>query len=199
VPGDISSAAFFITGASLLDGNIEIKNVGVNPTRIGYLSALKKMGLNFRIKNKRFFGKEPVADVFIQKNILKAAKFTKKDIPSMIDEIPLLALCATQAKGKTTIRGAEELKYKECDRLEATCSQLKKMGAKIRKLEDGFEILGPTQLKGAKLKGFDDHRIIMMLSLAALIANGTTIIDDVSAVSISFPDFFKLLGRILIK
>ncbi|MCD6412922.1 MAG: 3-phosphoshikimate 1-carboxyvinyltransferase [Elusimicrobia bacterium] len=199
VPGDISAAAFFITAAALLPGGIEIKNVGVNPTRTGFLSALRKMGLTAVLKNKKFYGKEPAADILVKKSFFKSSRFGKKDIPAMIDEIPLLALCATQAKGVTVITGSEELKYKESDRLEATYSQLKKMGAKIKLLPDGFEIHGPSKLKGARVKGFNDHRIIMMLALAALIADGETIIDETTGVSISFPDFFRHLEKVTVR
>lgn len=199
VPGDISAASFFIAAAAILPGKLKIKNTGVNPTRTGFLHSLKKMGLKLRFENKKYYGREPVADILIEKSFLKGAKFGKEEIPSMIDEIPLLALCATQAEGTTVIRGAEELKFKESDRLEATYSQLKKMGAKIKKLSDGFEINGRTRLKGTHVRGFEDHRIIMMLSLAGIAANGETIIDDVAAVSISFPDFFRRLNKILVR
>lgn len=195
VPGDISSAAFFICAAVLLKSRIKIKDAGINPTRTGFLRALKKMGVKYTLSRKRFFGGEPVADITVMRSSLKGAVFTKKDMPSMIDEVPLLALCATQAKGKTVIRGAGELAVKECDRIEATYSQLKKMGADIKKRPDGFVIKGPVKLKGASLSGFGDHRIIMMLALAGLTAEGYSVIDDTKGVEISFPGFFKELGK----
>ena len=196
VPGDISSAAFFICAAALLKSRLKIKDVGINPTRTGFLRALKKMGLKYVLSNKRLFGKEPVADIVIMPGSLKGAVFSAKDMPSMIDEVPLLALCATQAEGMTVISGAGELAVKECDRLEATYSQLLKMGADIKKRPDGFIIRGPVKLKGAALSGFADHRIIMMLAVAALAAGGKSVIDDTKGVGISFPGFFKeLQGR----
>jgi len=197
IPGDISSASFFITAAALLKSVLKIKEVGINPTRCGFLKALEKMGLKYKITNRKFFGLEPVADIIIKGTCgLRAAKFTKKDVPAMIDEIPLLALCATAAEGKTVITGAEELKVKECDRLSATYSQLKKMGAKIRKLKDGFEISGPVKLKGTEVHSYDDHRITMMLALAGLTARGDTLIDDAGSISVSFPGFLKNLYRL---
>jgi len=196
IPGDISSASFFITAAALLKSALKIKEVGINPTRCGFLKALEKMGLNYKITGRKFFGLEPVADITISEGSLRAAEFTEKDVPAMIDEIPLLALCATQAEGKTVITGAGELKVKECDRLEATYSQLKKLGAKIKKLEDGFEISGPVKLSGAGVRSFGDHRITMMLSLAGLIARGSTLINDAGSISVSFPGFLKTLRKL---
>ncbi|MBU3956033.1 3-phosphoshikimate 1-carboxyvinyltransferase [bacterium] len=195
VPGDISSAAFFICAAVLLKSSVKMKDVGINPTRTGFLRALEKMGVKYNLSKKRFFGREPVSDITIMKSSLRGAVFSKKDIPSMIDEVPLLALCATQATGKTVIMGAEELAVKECDRLEATYSQLLKMGADIKKRPDGFIIRGPVKLKGTSLSGFGDHRIIMMLTLAALGAAGVSVIDNTKGVEISFPDFFKELEK----
>jgi len=195
VPGDISSAAFFICAAVLLKSRVKIKDVGVNATRTGFLRALGKMGMKYSLDRKRFFGRESVADITVMKSSLKGAVFTKKDMPSMIDEVPLLALCATQAAGKTVIRGAGELAVKECDRLEATYSQLKKMGADIKKRPDGFIIRGPVKLKGAAVSGFGDHRIIMMLTLAGLAAGGKTVMDNTKGVEISFPEFFREIGK----
>ncbi|MCD6311898.1 MAG: 3-phosphoshikimate 1-carboxyvinyltransferase, partial [Elusimicrobia bacterium] len=199
VPGDISSAAFFITAALLLKSRVKIKDVGINPTRTGFLRALKKMGMKYNLGKKRFFGGEPVADITVMRSSLKGAVFTKKDMPSMIDEVPLLALCATQAAGKTVIRGAGELAVKECDRIEATYSQLKKMGADIKKRPDGFIIKGPVKLKGASLSGFGDHRIIMMLALAGIAAEGDSVIDNTKGVEISFPGFFEELGKHILR
>jgi len=196
IPGDISSASFFITAAAILKSSLKIEEVGINPTRCGFLKALKKMGLKYKIINRKFFGLEPVADIIIKGSSLRATTFTKKNVPAMIDEIPLLALCATQAKGKTVIKGAGELKVKESDRLEATYSQLKKLGAKIKKMEDGFEITGPVKLSGARVRSFNDHRITMMLSLAGLIASGSTVIDDAASISVSFPGFLKTLRKL---
>ncbi len=195
VPGDISSAAFFICAALLLKSRVTIKDVGINPTRTGFLRALGKMGMKYSLGRKRFFGREPVSDITVMKSSLKGAVFTKKDMPSMIDEVPLLALCATQAEGKTVIRGAGELAVKECDRIEATYSQLLKMGADIEKRPDGFVIRGPVKLKGASLSGFGDHRIIMMLALAGLAADGKSVLDNTKGVEISFPGFFTELEK----
>ena len=201
VPGDFSSAAFFITAAVMLQSVLTIKNVGLNPTRTGFLKALGKMGLKYRIKNRRYSYGEPSGDITVLKSVLRGMDFSADDIPAMIDEVPLLALVATKARGISLITGAEELRVKECDRIEGVFSQLKKMGADIEKLPGGFRIKGPTPLRGASVTGFGDHRIVMMLSLAALAvrsATGVTVIDDVSCVKISFPGFFRTLKKILV-
>jgi len=148
------------------------------------------MGAKVKFVNKHLLSGEPVADILVEKSKLKARNFSKKDIPSMIDEIPLLALIATQAEGVTKIAGAQELRVKESDRIRATYEGLRKMGAKIEELKDGFIIKGPQKLKGTSVRGFSDHRIVMMLYIAGLIAEGRTTIDDISSVKISFPDFF---------
>jgi len=145
VPGDISSACFFITAGVLL-GKIKIKQVGINRTRTGFVDAIRKMGAKVKFVNKHLLSGEPVADILVEKSKLKARNFSKKDIPSMIDEIPLLALIATQAEGVTKIAGAQELRVKESDRIRATYEGLRKMGAKIEELKDGFIIKGPQRL-----------------------------------------------------
>jgi len=152
------------------------------------------MGAKVKFVNKHLLSGEPVADILVEKSKLKARNFSKKDIPSMIDEIPLLALIATQAEGVTKIAGAQELRVKESDRIRATYEGLRKMGAKIEELKDGFIIKGPQKLKGTSVRGFSDHRIVMMLYIAGLIAEGRTTIDDISSVKISFPDFFGPAG-----
>ncbi|MCD6422858.1 MAG: 3-phosphoshikimate 1-carboxyvinyltransferase [Elusimicrobia bacterium] len=196
VPGDISSACFFITAGVLL-GKIKIKQVGINRTRTGFVDAIRKMGAKVKFVNKHLLSGEPVADILVEKSKLKARNFSKKDIPSMIDEIPLLALIATQSEGVTKITGAQELRVKESDRIRATYEGLRKMGAKIEELKDGFIIKGPQKLKGTSVQGFSDHRIVMMLYIAGLIAEGRTTIDDISSVKISFPDFFKIAKKIV--
>ncbi|MEW6162475.1 MAG: 3-phosphoshikimate 1-carboxyvinyltransferase [Nitrospirota bacterium] len=212
VPGDFSSAAFFIVAALLVpDSEILIKNVGVNPTRTGLLEALRQMGANIELINIRdisfnselrtqnselFFG-EPVADIYCRGGReLKALHITRERIPALIDEFPVLCVAATQAEGITTIRGAEELRVKESDRIKAMARELKKMGAEIEEFEDGLSIKGKVDLKGTTAESYGDHRIAMALSIAALIADGTTTIRGVSPVNISFPGFFEILRRL---
>lgn len=199
VPGDISSAAFFIV-AGLLTPNSElmIKNIGVNPTRTGILGVLHRMGACIEVLNERIICEEPRADIVIRKSKienrkLEGIKIDGEIIPRIIDEIPIIALAATQAEGVTEIRGAKELRIKESDRIATVSSELSKLGANIKELDDGMIISGPTRLKGGKVKSFGDHRIAMMLSVAGLIAEGKVEIDDTACIETSFPGFEKLL------
>jgi 3-phosphoshikimate 1-carboxyvinyltransferase len=198
VPGDFSSAAFFITGALLINNSdITIKGVGINPTRTGLISVLKEMGATIDIAETRNVSGEPIADIHCQGGqALKAIHITKEKIPSLIDEFPILCVAATQAEGTTTINGAEELRVKESDRIKSMATELKKMGVEIEEFEDGLSIKGKSQLKGAAVESYRDHRIAMALSIAGLIADGTTTVQGVSSVNISFPGFFELLGRL---
>lgn len=198
VPGDFSSAAFFITGALLINNSdITIKGVGMNPTRTGLIKALKEMGATIDISDTRTVSGEPIADIHCQSvKALKAIHITQEDIPALIDEFPILCVAATQAEGITTIRGAEELRVKESDRIKSIATELKKMGAEIEEFEDGLSIKGKSLLKGTVVESYHDHRIAMALSIAGLIADGTTTIHGISSVNISFPGFFELLGRL---
>lgn len=212
VPGDFSSAAFFIVAAILIpDSEVLIKNVGVNPTRTGLLEVLKQMGANIVLNNIRdiyanssilthdnslFIG-EPVADIYCKGGRdLKSINIMRESIPLLIDEFPIICVAATQAEGITTIRGAEELRLKESDRISAISKELRKMGAEIEEFEDGLSIKGKTELKGASLESYKDHRIAMALSIASLIADGTSTINNVSSVNISFPGFFDILSKL---
>jgi len=198
VPGDFSSAAFFIVAALLIgDSDMTIEGVGINPTRTGLISALKEMGAGIDIFNIRDVSGEPVADIHCKSDAeLKAIHITKENIPGLIDEFPILCVAATQASGTTVIRGAGELRVKESDRIKSMATELKKMGAEIEEFEDGLSITGKKELKGALIQSYGDHRIAMALSTAALIADGTTIINGVSSVNISFPGFFEILKRL---
>jgi len=198
VPGDFSSAAFFIVAALLIrDSDMTIEGVGMNPTRTGLISALKGMGAEIEIFNIRNVSGEPIADIHCKGDAeLKAIHITKENIPGLIDEFPILCVAATQASGTTIIRGAEELRVKESDRIKSMATELKKMGAEIEEFEDGLSITGKKELKGAIIESYRDHRVAMALSIAALIADGTTIINGVSSVNISFPGFFEILKRL---
>ncbi len=195
VPGDFSSAAFFLAGALLIDdSDLLIKEVGINPTRTGLLDALKEMGAEIDISNIRYLSGEPVADIHCMGGgTLKSITITKEKIPSLIDEFPILCVVATQAQGTTTIRGAEELRVKESDRIKSIASELRKMGAEIEEFEDGLSIKGRSELRGAVIESYGDHRIAMAMTIAGLVADGETAIYGVSSVNISFPGFFEII------
>ncbi len=202
VPGDFSSASFFIVASLLIpDSDITIKGVGINPTRTGLLDVLKSMGAEIELTNTRdvslnssLFADEPVADIHCKGGKgLKAVNITKEQIPALIDEFPILCIAAAQADGVTTIRGAEELRVKESDRIKAMATEMRKMGVEAEELSDGISIKGNATLKGASIDSYGDHRIAMAFSVAALIASGETTINGISAVNISFPKFFEIL------
>ncbi len=198
VPGDISSAAYFIAAASILkDSQIIIKQVGINPTRTGIIEILKKMGAKIDILNYRTKSNEPRADLMIEYSKLKGVEIKKGNVPFLIDELPLIAVMATQAQGKTVVSGAKELRVKETDRIKAIVSELKKMGADIKEREDGFRVNGPTKLQGAVCKSYNDHRIVMSLAVAALLAEGKTVIKNSECIDISFPEFEKILQKMI--
>jgi 3-phosphoshikimate 1-carboxyvinyltransferase len=199
IPADPSSAAFFTAGAVLLkDSKILLKEVLVNPTRDGFFRKLKEMGAKIHYVNIRNLSNEPVADIEVEFSQLKGVKISPQEIPSLIDEIPILAIVATQAEGITEIRGAKELRVKESDRIKAIVENLQKMGAKIEELEDGMIIHGKTPLKGnVKIKTYNDHRIAMAFTIAGLIAEGPVELDNYECVAISYPSFFEDLKKLL--
>lgn len=197
VPGDISSAAFWLVGGAIAPGSeLVIENVGVNPTRTGILEVLEQMGADIQLENERVITGEPVADLRVRYGKLKGCTIAGEVIPRLIDEIPILAVAAVFAAGKTVIKDAAELRVKESDRLAVIASQLNKMGAKITELPDGLEITGGTPLTGTDVESYDDHRITMSLAIAALNASGTTTIHGAQAATISYPDFVDTLQRV---
>ena len=198
IPGDISSAAYFIAAASILkDSKIVISQVGVNPTRTGIIKILKKMGAKINILNYQIKSNEPQADLEIEYSELKGIEIMPEEVPFLIDELPLIALVATQAQGKTIVSGAKELRVKETDRLKAIVSELKKMGANIKEKEDGFIVVGPSKLQGAACESYHDHRIAMSLAIAALLAEGKTVIKNSECIDISFPGFENTLRKLI--
>jgi 3-phosphoshikimate 1-carboxyvinyltransferase len=198
IPGDISSAAYFIAAASMLgDSQIIIKQVGVNPTRTGIIEILKKMGTKIDILNYRIKSNEPQADLKIEYSDLKGIEIKEENVPFLIDELPLVAVVASQAQGKTVVSGAKELRVKETDRIKAIVSELKKMGADIKEKEDGFAVNGPNRLQGAVCESYNDHRIAMSLAVAALLAEGKTVIRNSECMDISFPGFEKTLQNMI--
>lgn len=194
VPGDISSAAFMIGAALITEGStVTLENVGINPTRTGILDVIEQMGANFELEEHDTLG-ERSADVTIHSSKLKGIEIGGELIPRLIDEIPLIALIATQAEGTTVIRDAEELRVKETDRISAVVKELTKMGADIEATEDGMIIHGPTALTGAEMTSYGDHRLGMMAAIAALIASSEVVIDDAECISVSYPNFFEQLN-----
>jgi len=199
VPGDFSSAAFFIAAALLLPKSVLIiENVGINPTRTAFLGVVSEMGATIEMVNVRNESYEPVADLVIRQQHLQGVKVFGNRIPVLIDEIPILAIMATQAEGETQIREARELRVKESDRLTALTHNLRAMGAIVEELPDGLVINGPTKLRGAEVNSFGDHRITMAFAIAGLLADSPTIIHDAECVDISFPVFFELLKEVCI-
>ncbi|MBR8831508.1 MAG: 3-phosphoshikimate 1-carboxyvinyltransferase 1 [Chroococcopsis gigantea SAG 12.99] len=198
VPGDISSAAFWLVAGSIVpDSEILITNVGINPTRTGILEVLEDMGANITLENQRIATGEPVADIRVKHSPLKATTIAGEIIPRLIDEIPILAVAAVFAEGTTIIKDAEELRVKESDRLAVMATQLNKMGAKVVELPDGLEITGGTGLKGGEVDSDTDHRIAMSLAIAALNAEQSTLIHRAEAASVSYPGFFTSLESLL--
>lgn len=198
VPGDISSAAFFLVAAACVPGSqITLKQVGLNQTRDGILKALDQMNAHYTITN-RSTDSEPAGDITIGYQALTALKLGAKDIPAVVDEVPLIVLAATQAQGTTVITGAEELRVKETDRIATVTEELTKMGAKITPQPDGFIIEGGTKLHTATtpLDSHGDHRIGMMLAVANLIAGGNSVLNNADSISVSYPEFFNDLDQL---
>ncbi|WP_036479063.1 3-phosphoshikimate 1-carboxyvinyltransferase [Myxosarcina sp. GI1] len=197
VPGDISSAAFWLVAAAIVpDSELLITNVGINPTRTGILEALEMMEADITRENERIVAGEPVADLRVRYSQLKACTLKGSLIPRLIDEIPIIAVAAAFAEGTTVIKDAAELRVKESDRLAVMASELTKMGVKIGELPDGLEITGGNFLKGTDVDSYTDHRIAMSLAIAGLTAEGVTTIHRAEAASISYPNFVNTLQQV---
>lgn len=199
VPGDFSSAAFFIVAASCFpDSELFMPNTGLNPTRTGLLPVLASMGASVTAENEMLTAGEPVGDLNVRSAALRAVDIDDPaTVASVIDEIPIIAVAATQAEGTTSIRGAGELRNKECDRIQATVENLRALGADVTEHEDGMTVRGPARLKGAAVKSFGDHRIVMAMTVAGMLAAGETEIDDASPVDVSYPGFFNDLLTVI--
>jgi len=191
VPGDISSAAFFLTaGAIVQDSEIRLPKTGVNPSRTGLLDALKLMGARIELDNLIDIGGEPIADLVIQSSKLSGITIKGAMIPRLIDELPILAVAASQAEGTTVVEDAEELRYKESDRIAIIVDNLKRLGADITETADGFIINGPTPLTGGDVSSAGDHRIAMAMAVAGLVASDDVVIEQSDSVAVSYPGFF---------
>lgn len=196
IPADISSAAFFMVAASIVPGSdLVIQNVGVNPTRTGIIDILVAMGADIVLENRREQAGESVADIRVRHRGLRAVEIAGDLVPRAIDEIPVLAVAASYARGTTIIRDAAELRVKESDRIATMVQELKKMGAAITERPDGMEIAGHDALAGARCESHGDHRVAMSLAVAGLAARGETVIGDTAWIETSFPGFALLLQR----
>ncbi len=196
VPGDPSSAAYWVAAGLLLPkSKLLLKKMSMNPTRTAFISILKNSGANIECLEKEK-SLEPVGDITIRSSLLKAFEIRSKTVPSLIDELPLLALIATQAKGVSKFTGAKELRFKESDRIKTTIEMLRSLGAEVEELEDGMIIHGDTKLKGGKVDAHGDHRIAMTASIAALICENPVKLSGWSSVDISYPNFYDILARI---
>ncbi len=200
VPGDISTAAYFIAAAMIVPGShLILHNVGVNPTRNAFLNVARQMGGEIKIKNRRELSGEPVADIEVTYGPLKPRKISGAMIPNLIDEIPILAVLAASMKGTTIIRDAEELRHKESDRIRAVVDNLGAMGIKIGEFPDGFAIEGTGEINGAEIDSFNDHRIAMAFAVAGLAGHGKTVIGNSEAAAVSCPNFYTMLEGLRLK
>jgi 3-phosphoshikimate 1-carboxyvinyltransferase len=196
IPGDISSAAFYLAAASIIPGSrILLKNVGVNPTRTGVIKILRRMGADIRLQNEHISGAEEVADIEVSHAKLTGVNIESGIIPSLIDELPVIAAAAMFAEGVTTVEGAAELRVKETDRLSAIFKEFGKLGCDVKETPDGFSIKGGREAKWAKTNSHNDHRMAMALAVAALGGSGADI-ENFDCVKISYPNFFEEINKL---
>jgi len=204
IPGDVSSASFFIVAAVLLAGSrLVIRTVSLNPTRTGVLDVLRGMGGRISVIKKSRGKGEPFGDIAVQSGALKGVMIPKRRIPFLIDELPIIMVAACFATGRTTLKGVEELRVKETDRVRSMTENLAKMGGCIEvsrsKGSEDIIIHGTGRLSGASVKSFGDHRTAMAMAVAGLAASGRTAIDDIGCISKSFPDFLQVLKSIIVR
>ena len=198
VPGDFSSAAPFIAAGCVLAGsNLTIQGVGINPTRTGMLVVLERMGARVGLFARRWAGGEPVADIEVEHADLVATEIGPREVPGMIDELPLFALAASMARGDSVVRGAAELRQKESDRIEAVTDALRALGIRIKSSQDGFRVRGvPSRPRGGAMDSGGDHRIAMLGAVAGLVSREGVRIEGAEAVSVSFPGFYDVLSSV---
>ena len=197
VAGDLSSAAFFIVAALIApDAEIRLRHIGVNPSRTALIDVLKQIGGQIEVENQRLAHGEPVADFLIRSSKLRGdLELSGAVIANLIDEIPILAVAATQLEGALTIRDARELRVKESDRIRSIVNNLRLMGIEVEEFDDGLRLKGRQQLSGTRVESFGDHRIAMAFAVAGLIAEGETEIVGAEAASVSLPEFYQLLAK----
>jgi 3-phosphoshikimate 1-carboxyvinyltransferase len=197
VPADISSAAFFLVAGSIAPGSdLTLRHVGMNPTRVGVINILRLMGANIDVSNERAIGGEPVADVRVRYAPLKGIDIPEREVPLAIDEFPVLFIAATFAQGRTTLRGAEELRVKESDRIQVMADGLAAVGVKTTVTPDGIIIDGGQTMTGGIVNSHGDHRIAMSFAVASLRAKGEIVINDCANVATSFPGFVELAQQV---
>jgi len=197
VPGDISSAAFWMVAGSIhSNSEIMIRNVGINETRAGIISVLNRMGASLEFSNKKDYSGEPACDILVKSSNLKSTNISGKEIPLLIDEIPIIALAAVFAEGETLITDAEELRFKESDRISLTVNWMKAAGAKVEEFQDGMKITGTNYLGGGIFSSHGDHRLAMTLGIASLISQETITINDHEASNVSYPGFWENLNNL---
>jgi 3-phosphoshikimate 1-carboxyvinyltransferase len=196
VPGDFSSAAFLIAGATLLEGSeLTIEDVGINPTRTGMLDAVRRMGAEIEVEETDVWTGEPVGLVRVRASSLRATEIGGDEVPRLIDELPVLAVLATQAEGTTTFRDAAELRVKESDRIETVAQALTTLGADVETTTDGLIVRGPTPLSGGEVDAHNDHRVALAMAVAGFIAQNTVRVLGWSAVDTSFPEFLDVVAE----
>ena len=197
LPGDFSAAAFLLVAASIAGtGPIFLPEVGLNPSRTGLLNVLQQMGANIQVTVSSSSGTEPIGDLTVRPASLHGITIQGSQIPNLIDEIPVIAVAGAYATGTTIIRDATELRHKECDRIHAIVTNLRRFGAQIEEFEDGFAITGLVPLRGATVSSYHDHRIAMAMAIAGLGADGSTAIPDAEVVSVSFPEFWNTIAEL---
>ena len=197
IPGDISSAAFFLVAAAMIPGSeLTIRNVGCNPTRDGAIELLQRMGASLECFNERTEAGERVADIRVAGGPLRGVQVGAEMVARTIDEYPILSIAAAAADGVTTFSDIKELRYKESDRIAAMTAGLRALGVDVEEREDGMTIRGGRRFRGGEVRSFGDHRVAMSFAVAALSSAGAVVLDDAACVDISFPEFFDLLGQI---
>jgi len=198
VPGDLSSASYFIIAGLLVPGSeIRVEDIGLNPSRLGFVEVLKKMKAPITIKQTGEYGFEPVGSIEIKSASIKGRRMVGELIPSIIDELPVMAIVAAAAQGTSVIRDAYELRLQKTDRIKSIATNLRKMGVKVGELEDGLAIDGGSELNGAEIETFGDHRIAMAFAIAALIAKGPSVIKGAECVQTSYPSFWDDFDRLV--
>jgi 3-phosphoshikimate 1-carboxyvinyltransferase len=198
VPGDFSSAAPFLVAATLLPGSeLRIHGVNLNPTRTGFLGVLERMGARITVFNRRSAGGEPVGDLDVRSAELVATEIEPREVANIVDELPLFVLVASMAHGNSVVRGAEELRAKESDRIQTTTAAMRALGAHLSERPDGFRIRGvPTRLRGGRVESRGDHRIAMLAGIGGLVSQRGAELDDADCVAVSFPGFFDLVDLV---
>ncbi|MDQ0158483.1 3-phosphoshikimate 1-carboxyvinyltransferase [Alkalibacillus salilacus] len=198
IPGDPSSAAFWIAATVITpNSELQLEDLSLNETRIGFIRVLQRMGASIDVTVKDYVGLEPVGDVYVRSSTLMPTSLSKEEIPSLIDEVPLLALVATQTEGTMTLEHINELRFKETDRIHATVEILNSLGANLNEEEESIKIEGKSDLKGGHVTSYNDHRMAMLAVVASFISNTPVIIDNIDCINISYPNFFQNLNGIL--